>query len=91
MRALAASAPRSVSRPGQSLAPRHPAGVCVAARALASSIDTPKLIAEMARKKRTPVSVKQLVHFGSTQENGFHSCCFLRNELPVRLAHMLKE
>lgn len=52
---------------------------------------TAQLVDELATRERTPVSVRQLIAFGAREENAIHSCVFLREELPVRFAHMLKE
>eukprot|EP00128_Syssomonas_multiformis_P003858 Colp12_sorted_trinity150504_noHs@2167 len=51
------------------------------------------LVNTFCKYKQTPMSIHQLAEFGKniTQETPLQSCKFLRNEIPIRLAHMVKE
>eukprot|EP01134_Creolimax_fragrantissima_P000090 CFRG0090T1 len=50
-------------------------------------------IDEYATYRQTSVSIKQFTDFGKDRslQSGLNSCKFLRSELPIRLAHMIKE
>ncbi|MCI4378491.1 hypothetical protein PGIGA_G00216560 [Pangasianodon gigas] len=60
-------------------------------RALMSNASIGKLIDHYSRFSPSPLSMKQFIDFGSENACEKTSCMFLRGELPVRLANIMKE
>uniref|UniRef100_A0A670Z724 Protein-serine/threonine kinase n=1 Tax=Pseudonaja textilis TaxID=8673 RepID=A0A670Z724_PSETE len=58
---------------------------------LAAGTETTKEVERLSRFSPSPLSIKQFLDFGSTNACEKTSFSFLRHELPVRLANILKE
>eukprot|EP00124_Ichthyophonus_hoferi_P001408 Ihof_evm11s72 gene=Ihof_evmTU11s72 len=72
---------------------RYSLETCKGSLQLNKDRELAKLIDKYVGYRQTPVSLQQFTDFGRnvTTATALHSCKFLRGELPVRLAHMVKE